>query len=164
MGLKTLELTQGQVAVIDDTDFDNLKAFNWFAVKDRDRWYAATSIVRDDGKRQLLRMHRFVADAPAEMQVDHINGNGLDNRRSNLRVCTHQENQWNRQAAPRNSTTGLQGVNYNKANKNFRAAIKHNKKSIHLGVFSTKEAAFEAYKAASIKFKGEFSPYHRQGR
>jgi hypothetical protein len=90
--------------------------------------------------------------------VDHINGDTTDNRLSNLRLCTQQQNMWN-QRLRRNSSTGFKGVSKDKVSGRFRAVIGHNRKRFYLGTFDTAEAAHEAYKAAAIKHFGEFARF-----
>lgn len=144
---KQIELTQGQVAIVDDEDFEFLNQWKWFAQKDKNTFYA----VRGFGKR--IRMHRVIMNTPNDMQVDHIDGNGLNNTRANLRNCTVAENTRNRKK-PSTNTSGYMGV-FPSAKK-WRAEITHGKK-IHLGYFDNPVDAAHAYDQAAKEYFGEFA-------
>jgi integrase len=106
--------------------------------------------VRDDGEksgRRIVRMHRFLMDAPEGLQVDHRNHITTDNRRSNLRIVTQSVNQMNRKGATRNSKTGHRGISFHRARGKFRFVATINGKKKHMGYFSTVEDALEARKA-----------------
>jgi len=92
--VKEIELTRDQVALVDDDDYPTLVKSSWYALSRHNHWYAVTSSSK--GGPTTVYMHRVIMDAPKGMQVDHINHNGLDNRRRNLRLCTHAENLRNR--------------------------------------------------------------------
>ena len=94
--VKEIELTRDQVALVDDEDYPVLIKASWYALPRHNHWYAATS--NSNGGPVTVYMHRVIMDAPDGMQVDHINHNGLDNRRRNLRICTQSENLRNRRA------------------------------------------------------------------
>ena len=90
------------------------------------------------------------------MQVDHINGNGLDNRRCNLRLVTHSQNQMNRRGAQANGTSGVRGVSFNKAAGKWVAYIQAEGKHIYLGKFADKGSAVAARVEAAAKLHGDF--------
>jgi HNH endonuclease len=158
--LKVIELTQGQVAIVDDEDFEWLAQWRWNYYKERTNGgYAHRSAQRINGRRPHLLMHReIMSPIPNGMEVDHINGNKLDNRRCNLRYATPQQNRHNRTRYS-NSTTGLKGVTFNKKNKKkpFQSHICDRWKKIHLGYFSTPEEAATAYNNAAIRLHGSFA-------
>jgi len=120
-----------------------------FARRHGNTWYAA----RSEGKNQI-HMHREIINAPADLQVDHINGNGLDNRRENLRLCTNAENARNRRLS-KNNTTGYKGVDLD-ANR-YRAQIRVGQKFVYLGRFDDPIEAAKAYDAAAREHYGEFA-------
>jgi hypothetical protein len=152
-----IPLTRGLVAMIDDEDFDLVSRYTWHAVKPTDKFYAATRICDESGVSRCIYMHRLILGVSArEDQVDHHNGNGLDNRRSNLRRCDNTQNNCNKGKTRRN-TSGFKGVTYDRQHGRWRAQIGVNRKVKYLGLFDTAEAAFAARCAASAKYHGEFA-------
>jgi len=101
-------------------------------------------------------MHRLILNAPDGMQVDHVNEIGLDNRKSNLRICNQSENQRNR-SKQKNNTSGFKGVHWHVVDKRWMATIKVDKKKIHLGSFRNPIDAAKVYNSAAIKYHGEFA-------
>lgn len=154
--MREIELTHGYVAVVDASDYEALNRHRWFAViGNTGKVYASRTKVGADGKRaRNCRMHRELIDAPDGMEVDHRDGDGLNNRRSNLRIATTAQNQFNRGRAKHN-TSGFKGV-YIYLGK-VRAKITANKKVFQLGRFETPEAAARAYDEAAIRMHGEFA-------
>jgi len=98
-------------------------------------------------------------NAPRGMSVDHINGNKLDNRKENLRVCTHAENSRNSLRPRSNNKSGLRGVSWSKPLKKWIAQITFEGEKMKIGYFSDKTSAHLAYQEASKKYFGKFSPY-----
>ena len=132
-------------ALIDLEDIDNVKKYKWSLRKDG-------YITAYTGKTSLL--HRFIMDCPDDKVVDHINHNRLDNRKSNLRICTHQQNMMN--SGKRQSNTGYTGVYWFDVTGKYVVKIGLNKKSIHIGYFDTLEQAIEARKQAEIDLFGDY--------
>lgn len=150
--LKTIPLSKGMEAIVDDDDFDRLSKWSWFYHKNG---YAMRSY-REDGKYKKERMHRVVIDCPVNMDVDHINGNKLDNRKSNLRIATRTQNNANKKMQ-RNNTSGYRGVNWSKQHNKWVAKIQFKRKCIHLGLFENKEDGALAYNKAALEYFGEFA-------
>lgn len=146
-----IQLTQGQTTIIDDSDYPKVSKYKWCANKLGGKFYAVSNSA---GK--TILMHRIVIDAPSMTEVDHINGNALDNRRSNLRLASHKENSQNRSFLKRN-TSGYTGVFLEKKTNRWNAQIKIGYRHIHLGVFAEKEDAARAYDKAAKKHYGEFA-------
>jgi len=151
--VKTIPLTQGQVALVDDADYEYLNRFKWYANKICRTYYAVRNV-----RRGKILMHRAILDAPDGLEVDHINGDGLDNRRLNIRLCSHSENDRSQRLHHRNKT-GFKGVFFYKNNsKNpYGVQIALNRKTIRLGYYPTAKAAARAYDAAALKHHGEFA-------
>ena len=143
----------GLVAIVDDEDYKLLKHLTWHANKKGNTHYA-THAWRFDGKVIQIDMHRVVCFGGHE--VDHINGNGLDNRRSNLRPCSRLQNSWNKKIQT-NNNSGVTGVGVERPGR-WYARIRVNKFRFRLGYFHTKESAIAARKAAELKYYGEFAP------
>jgi len=149
----TLEipLTRGLVAVVDDADFDAvIAAGKWHATPDKDTFYARRSI-RRDGKWRTLRMHTFLTGWSF---VDHANGDGLDNRRSNLRPADASKNAMNKRTY-RNNTSGYKGVS--RSGPKWQAYIQMDGRQIRLGTFDTPQEAARAYDEAALALFGEFA-------
>lgn len=157
---KEIPLTQGKVALVDSEDYEELMKYKWRVEekgKNFNLFYASRVTSRKyTPKHKNIYMHRHLLNPPKGMEVDHIDGNGLNNTRSNLRVCTHSENNCNRQMSSTN-TSGFKGVSWHKAAKKWRATINLSNKHIHIGTFSTPLEAYEAYCEACVKYHGEFS-------
>lgn len=150
--MKTIKI-KDKTILVDDEDFDSVDSFSWsLHVVRRKNYYAQAWIPQ---RKKPLPMHRFLFNDPPNMQIDHINRNGLDNRRSNLRKCTANQNQWNRKINV-NNTSGFKGVRYT-PNFNWRAEICFNNKTIDLGRFKKKEDAARAYNEKAVELFGEFA-------
>lgn len=102
-----------------------------------------------------IKLHRYIMNCPIDMVVDHINLKPLDNRKSNLRICTKQQNEMNTSLKSHN-TSGVTGVGFHKETNKWRAYIQHNGEFIHLGLFGEKEDAIKSRKDAEIKYFGEY--------
>lgn len=147
-------LTQGLEATIDAADVHLVKDWNWHAQVHRTgHAYASRGIMTDNGTRSI-GMHRAIMSADGG-EVDHINGNGLDNRRANLRCCSHAENMQNRSLDRRNKL-GSRGVFMDRGK--FRACIQDKGRTINLGTYHSKEEAAAAYIGAAKALFGTFSP------
>ncbi len=147
-------LTKGYEAIIDAADVPLVEGLNWYAHVCEKKIYAVRNETLS-GKQKLRLMHRVIMDTPNKMETDHINGDGLDNRRVNLRIATTSQNQANT-GAPTTNTSGFKGVSRLKRDEKWRAQIRSNGVKMWLGDFDTPEAAYAAYVAASEKLHGEF--------
>lgn len=154
-------LTQGKLMEIDDEDFAYMSQWSWYAVKDPDMkrpeaQYCANAY--DGFRKKRLYAHRLLLGVTdPKVFVDHKDGNTLNNRRDNLRVCTNAENQYNRKTAW--GTVPYKGVvlhkNLKKRPYNSRIWLKGRFKS--LGYYATPEEAARAYNVAALKYFGEFA-------
>jgi hypothetical protein len=154
--MKKIPLTQGQYAIVDDQDFDWLMQYKWHANWDTGaHQFRARRSQWINGKIQKLFMHRQLLGFP-NIDVDHVNGDPLDNRRSNLRICTPSQNQHNSKL-PITNSSGFKGVYWQKQAKKWRAVIKLNHKSYHLGFYSSALEAACAYDGAARVLHGQFA-------
>ena len=153
-----ITLTRGFEAKIDAADIPLVSDTNWtvFTPTGRSNIYAMRREDKSFGPDYRALMHRLIMGFPA-MQVDHINGDGLDNRRCNLRCVTHSQNQMNRKGPARNGTSGHRGVSLNKRTGKWFAYIHSGGKHVHLGSFSEKTDAISARAEAAAKIYGGFS-------
>jgi HNH endonuclease len=142
----------------------------WTLVDDEDNWalsyvwhfrtddytYYVYRTLKLDGKWIKKQLHREILDAPPGVQIDHRNGNGLDNRRENLRLATNTQNSYNARRSRRN-TSGIKGVSWNKHNQRWEAYIRANGKRRHLGYYQQLEDAAAARTKAELEYHGEFA-------
>lgn len=164
--MKEIPLTQGQFTVVDDADYDVLVQFNWHAqrrLQPIDTFYAYRKGPKVNGKQPTIILHRFLLNPPSHMQIDHINGDSLDNRRENLRFATTAQNGMNSRRFIR-SVSGFRGVVLHKRLQKWQAGIKVSGRSIHLGIFEDPEEAARVYDNAARTYFGEFArlnfPHH----
>lgn len=145
--------TGGLVALVDDIDFDLIAAHCWRPHRGAGRVTYAKATV--DGISGVL-MHRLILQPPPEMGVDHINWNGLDNQRANLRPCTAAQNAANRR--PRSGgTSRFKGVSWSIARRCWRVAVWLNYRVVYYALFETEEAAARAYDHAATQAHGAFA-------
>lgn len=151
MKIRGLICQNGEIATVDATMFDYLNKWKW-RVRNG---YASreTRIGGKYGRPKTIFMHRIIAGTPEDMWTDHKNRNRLDNRRSNLRICTPAQNSANRKQRNR---TGFKGV-YRMSPKKWYTQIKVGGKTRHLGCFSTPKQASRAYSAAAKRIWGAFA-------
>ena len=157
--MKEIILTQGMVSLVDDIDYDFLNQFKWSARKAHTGdFYAIRNSLSENGKRHTIYMSRQILGLEIKdiRQTDHINQNTLDNRRGNVRICTHQQNNRNRKSFS-NTTSQFKGVHWEKQRGKWRAQITMNGKHKHLGYFDFEIDAAEAYNVVAEKCFGEFA-------
>lgn len=148
--MKQILLTRGLVAIVDDQDYQRLSRFKWYAACFQGTFYAVHKDRKDPG---AILIHRLVLYAPRGMEVDHRNGDTLDNRRQNLRLATHAQNLRNR-GLVRTNTNGYKGIRFCKQTRRWHAQIMFKGKYYHLGCFDTPELAAKEYnRAAKLLFR-----------
>lgn len=164
--MKKILMKSGDVAFVDDKDYDCVSRYSWSAAGNR----YARAVVYDTGKRdknghlkqRVIKMHRLILGAKENEFVDHINGNGFDNRRENLRLCTMQQNSCNQKRRSDNKS-GYRGViemvgeAHKKRKKKWLSYITHNGKRVYGGYFHTKEEAAEKFNEMAVRYHGEFA-------
>ncbi len=154
--IATVPLTRGFSATIDAADVALVVGYNWFAVVQDHTVYAVRRVHGVKGRGSKISMHRQIMSPSAKHQVDHIDLDGLNNRRVNMRLCSVAENARNRRRSAAN-TSGLKGVCWSRAARKWQAGIKIDGKQTHLGLYDTPEAAHAAYAKASAALHGAFS-------
>lgn len=127
MELWKIKLSQDKYTVVDEEDYKKYSGFNWFYSK---RGYAEGRM----GGKRMLKLHRLISNAPDGLEVDHINRDKLDNRKSNLKICTHLENMQN-QNAHRDNSSGHKFIYWYASRKKWQVQIYNKQKKINVGYF-----------------------------
>lgn len=153
LGAKLIPLTKDKFAMVDIEYYDALSEANWFYSGN----YAHTRIP-NAGNRKLIAMHRIIANTPEGLVTDHINGDKLDNRKINLRICEHSQNHCNR-PKQKNNRSGFKGVSYHKSTGFYYSYVCFKGKRQCLGNFKTAELAHEAYKRKALELHGQFAQF-----
>lgn len=163
--MKQIKITRGLYAVVDDLDFDLVNQYKWYAfvhVSKSSTNYYARRDTNKNGVRKSIFLHRYIIGfIPDGMMVDHINGNTLDNRRSNLRLCTSGQNLMNSRKRI-NCSSKYKGVYWDCNSKKFKAQIQIDGKKTHIGLFKSEEEAARAYNEYAIKYYGEYAKINEQ--
>ncbi len=146
--MRKIQLTQGKEAIIDDEDFELVSKHKWHCVLIGGSSYACNN------RKEYL--HRVLMNPNIDKMVDHVNGNGLDCRRSNMRLCIRQENHRNLRKST-NNTSGFKGVCFDITRNKWKASIGHERKKIHIGYFNSKEEAAINYDKKSSEIFGNFA-------
>jgi hypothetical protein len=153
--VREIPLTQGYMALVDDEDYDRVSQFKWHARVQRHTVYVGRSVY-SGGRHTVMYLHRFILDAPRGIEVDHTDGDGLNCRRSNLRLADRVLNNGNRAKTVRGSSP-YKGVSLNACSGTWRAKIRFQGTNIGLGFFRDPIDAARAYDAAARMYFGEFA-------
>jgi hypothetical protein len=153
--MKEIQLNQGLITLIDDEDYEKFAHLKWQASKHRYTWYVK---YRYQHNKEIthISLHRVIMNAPKGIEVDHVDGNGLDNRKKNLRLATHIENHHN-QKPQQSCSSQYKGVSLDKHSNKWTARISNNGISHFLGRFQLEEEAALAYNEAAMKYHQEFA-------
>ncbi len=158
---RTIPLTYGFIAIVDDEDYDRVNRYKWYVMNRNSSThrtlYAARGYSDEKSRKRIIYMHRYVNNTPAGGHTDHINGNGLDNRKANLRTCTRAENHQNSRKCRTATSSVYKGVNKHTRSGRWAAQIKIGRIQTWIGYFPSEEDAGHAYNAAAIKHFGEFA-------
>lgn len=160
--MKTIPLSRGLEAIIDDEDFERVGQYKWSALMPANPGKSgktpyAHRYRKINGEWEHISLHRFIMNAIKGVQVDHVDGNGLDNRKSNLRLCTHVQNSMNRKGWSKHGLKGVSLVKGCTPPREWMASIRVNTKLVYIGLYASKIDAAIAYNIAALKYFGEFS-------
>lgn len=148
--IRYIALTQGRYAIVDAADYDMLNRYRWCTSGKGRRAYAARG-----HKGKHVSMHRFLMKPPKGMVVDHINGNGLDNRRCNLRICTQQQNLYN--SRPKGKSSRFKGPCWDKSRQKWVVLIRYEGRNHMIGRFDDEIEAARAYDRKAYELFGEYA-------
>jgi hypothetical protein len=149
-GVVAIPLSPGNVALVDAEDWERIGEYQWQVFRSRNTKYAVRYV-------RVFMHGELLGELEEGLEVDHKNGNGLDNRRSNLRVATRSQNAQNQQKQNRATSSRFKGVHWNKGSKKWIARIGIDKKRVTLGSFGSEEEAGRAYDAAAQKHFGGYA-------
>ncbi|MCJ7777106.1 MAG: HNH endonuclease [Sedimentisphaerales bacterium] len=153
---RKIYLGESEWAILDPQDYYSFGNFKWSLGGNGKKFYATRGVKNENGEIKIVRLHRQIIEAPDGLLVDHRNGNGLDNRRTNLRIATQSQNMQNRQKR-KNSTSRFIGVWLVKDKDLWESRITYQGKRIWLGRFKSETDAARAYDNAARKYHGEFA-------
>jgi hypothetical protein len=153
---RLITLTQGYYAIVDKEDYDELNRHSWYVWKSNRNFYASRTDY-STGKQKTILMHRqIIGLTDRKQEIDHIDHDGLNNKRSNIRVVTHAQNLHNMRPN-KNSSSKYKGVCWNKNLCKWQAGIEVSQRKIHLGLFHDEEEAAKAYDKKAVELFGEYS-------
>jgi hypothetical protein len=158
--MKEIKLTRGKIALVDDEDYYNLMYWSWCATPNRGKYYAKRATIKN-GKYKMIPMSNTIMNPPEGMIVDHIDHNGLNNQKSNLRTCTYSQNCVH--AIHKKTKTGYRGVYEDKryflrnSIRKYRIELTVNMKRKSFGTFTDPKEAARVYNELTKKYNGEFA-------
>lgn len=153
--MKTILLTKGQVAFVDDEDFDAVNVYKWHAVPKRRRFYAARKFIDQEGRKVTQYLHHFLL--PGVARVDHRDGNGCNDQKGNLRPATNQQNCQGFRQPKVGASSKFRGVTWHRQRGKWAAQLCCGGKHISLGLFTSEVEAAKAYDKGALKYFGEFA-------
>lgn len=160
--MKKIPLTQGKYALVDDADYEWLSQWRWRVHNKPDGQIYARTSIKINNKWTTVFMHRLIMKPHPHLEVDHINRNGLDNRRENLRICTRRQNLFNAIGKIK-STSKYKGVSWSSGRKKWCVSIFANGRAINLGRYNNEIEAAKVYDQAAKKYFGEYARINIQG-
>ena len=156
---RRIHLTEGKFAIVDPQDFYKFNNFEWCLKEERKCFYAVRFNNRCGKNSTIVSMHRLIMNPTDGLLVDHKNRDGLDNRRENLRIATHSQNECNK-LQKKNTSSQFMGVSFDKHRGKWSSSIGFELKKIWLGRFDSEIDAAKAYDATAKKYFGEFARFN----
>jgi len=153
--MKEIKMKRGFVAMVDDEDYEHLNQWKWHVLITNKNIYARRDIRGEVG--QTTKMHRLIMNAPKDKEVDHIDHNGLNKQKSNLRICTHAQNCMNVNPVGKSRYLGVCLTRNGNGNPIIRSTIRTGEKRITIGQFKTEIEAAKAYDKMAKKYHGDFA-------
>jgi len=161
--MKEIQLTQDKVAIVDDENFEWLSHWKWTFSERKNNGYAIRRKHRRYAKAIYIYMHRLIMNAEQGEEVDHINRDGLDNRKENLRFCSHGQNGMNQGLQTRIKSSKFKGVTHPKGRKSWCAQLNYKGKHIYLGSYKLETEAALAYNKKAKEVFGKFAKLNQLG-
>ena len=151
-------MSQPRYTKVDQADYKRLRGYRWLASKGNNNYYALRHVPGGKGKKASINsMHREIIQVPRGMVVDHINHDGMDNRRANLRAATYSQNMCNVRKRSGAKHSKYKGINWRKRTRKWEVRVMFEKKRMHIGYFRDEIDAARAYDQAARKYHGEFA-------
>jgi hypothetical protein len=151
-------MTQPRYTIVDPADYERLRKYEWTTRKGTNSFYVRRHVAGYKGKKQtIVYMHQETIKVPKGLIIDHINNDGMDNRRANLRAATRAQNSRNRKNSLKSGGSIYKGVSWDKKSRKWKARIGCDSKTIYLGHFENEIDAAKAYDWAAKKYHGEFA-------
>lgn len=156
--MKQIQLTKGQVTLVDDGDYEWLNRWKWHAVPNHRAFYVMRNIRIAKNKKTSEQMHRLILGLKPgdKRECDHVDGNGLNNQRENLRICSLSQNSQSSRKR-KGCTSKYKGVHWDRRDRKWISQAQVNEKRIRLGCFDAEVDAAKAYDTAALKYYGEFA-------
>jgi hypothetical protein len=155
---RRIRLAGPKYAKVDPADYKRLRKYEWFTKKGTNSFYARRYLPAGKGKKEsLIYMHQEIIEVPQGMVTDHINHDGMDNTKANLRPATYSQNLYHRKKRSGAIYSKYKGVHWHKLHKKWAGRITFEKKTIHLGYFYSESEAAKAYDDAAKKYHGQFA-------